>query len=75
MSDETPAPEPPPDIPYRFERTHVSNAQAVVILRLEATTCDLLLDVRVKLTVELGACQLPMREVLQLFSRHPASVA
>ena len=27
---------------------------------------DLLLDVRVKLTVELGACQLPMRDVLQL---------
>lgn len=29
---------------------------------------DLLLDVRVKLTVELGACQLPMRDVLQLNS-------
>jgi len=27
---------------------------------------DLLLDVRVKLTVELGACQMPMRDVLQL---------
>jgi flagellar motor switch protein FliN/FliY len=27
---------------------------------------DLLLDVRVQLTVELGACQLPMRDVLQL---------
>jgi flagellar motor switch protein FliN len=27
---------------------------------------DLLLDVRVKLTVELGACQIPMRDVLQL---------
>jgi flagellar motor switch protein FliN len=27
---------------------------------------ELLLDVRVKLTVELGACQLPMRDVLQL---------
>lgn len=27
---------------------------------------ELLLDVRVKLTAELGACQLPMREVLQL---------
>ena len=29
---------------------------------------DLLLDVRVKLTVELGACQIPMRDVLQLNS-------
>jgi flagellar motor switch protein FliN len=29
---------------------------------------DLLLDVRVKLTVELGACQIPMRDVLQLSS-------
>ena len=27
---------------------------------------DLLLDVKVKLTVELGSCQLQMREVLQL---------
>jgi flagellar motor switch protein FliN/FliY len=27
---------------------------------------ELLLDVRVKLTVELGACQIPMRDVLQL---------
>ncbi|MEW6159433.1 MAG: flagellar motor switch protein FliN [Verrucomicrobiota bacterium] len=27
---------------------------------------DVLLDVPVKLSVELGACQLPMREVLQL---------
>jgi len=27
---------------------------------------ELLLDVRVKLTVELGACQMPMRDVLQL---------
>ena len=27
---------------------------------------ELLLDVRVKLTVELGACQLAMRDVLQL---------
>jgi flagellar motor switch protein FliN/FliY len=27
---------------------------------------ELLLDVRVKLTVELGSCQIPMREVLQL---------
>ena len=29
---------------------------------------DLLLDVRVQLTVELGACQLAMRDVLQLNS-------
>lgn len=29
---------------------------------------DLLLDVRVKLTVELGSCQIPMRDVLQLNS-------
>ncbi|HZQ45448.1 MAG TPA: flagellar motor switch protein FliN [Verrucomicrobiae bacterium] len=29
---------------------------------------ELLLDVRVKLTVELGACQIPMRDVLQLNS-------
>jgi flagellar motor switch protein FliN/FliY len=27
---------------------------------------ELLLDVKVKLTVELGCCQLPMRDVLQL---------
>ncbi len=27
---------------------------------------EMLMDVRVKLTVELGACQLPMRDVLQL---------
>ena len=27
---------------------------------------ELLLDVKVKLTVELGSCQLPMRDVLQL---------
>jgi flagellar motor switch protein FliN/FliY len=32
---------------------------------------ELVLDVRVKLTVELGACLLPMREVLQL---NPGSV-
>ncbi len=29
---------------------------------------ELLLDVRVKLTVELGSCQMPMRDVLQLTS-------
>lgn len=38
---------------------------------MDATTTppanlELLLDVKVKLTVELGACQMPMREVLQL---------
>jgi flagellar motor switch protein FliN len=27
---------------------------------------ELLLDVRVKLTIELGSCQMPLREVLQL---------
>lgn len=27
---------------------------------------EILLDVKVKLTVELGACQMPMRDVLQL---------
>ena len=32
---------------------------------------DLLLDVKVKLTVELGACQMLMRDVLQL---NPAAV-
>ncbi len=32
---------------------------------------ELLLDVKVKLTVELGACQMPMGEVLQL---HPGAV-
>ena len=29
---------------------------------------EMLLDVKVKLTVELGSCQLPMRDVLQLNS-------
>ena len=32
---------------------------------------DVLLDVPVRITVELGSCQMPMREVLQL---HPGSV-
>lgn len=36
-----------------------------------APNLELLLDVRVKLTVELGACQIPMRDVLQL---NPGSV-
>ena len=31
----------------------------------------MLLDVRVKLTIELGSCQMPLREVLQL---NPGSV-
>lgn len=31
-----------------------------------ATNLDLVLDIPVKLTVELGSCQLSMREVLQL---------
>jgi flagellar motor switch protein FliN len=31
-----------------------------------AGNLEILLDVRVKLTVELGSCQMPMREVLQL---------
>jgi flagellar motor switch protein FliN/FliY len=33
---------------------------------MSATNLDLVLDIPVKLTVELGSCQLPMREVLQL---------
>lgn len=32
---------------------------------------DLLLDLKVKLTVELGTCQMPMRDVLQL---NPGSI-
>jgi len=32
------------------------------------TNLEVLLDVPVKLTVELGSCQMPMREVLQLNS-------
>ena len=31
-----------------------------------AINLELLLDVRVKLTIELGPCQMPLREVLQL---------
>ncbi len=31
-----------------------------------ALNLELLLDVRVKLTIELGSCQMPLREVLQL---------
>ncbi|PTY08789.1 flagellar motor switch protein FliN [Opitutaceae bacterium EW11] len=33
---------------------------------MEDKTLDLVLDVRVKVTVQLGSCQLPMREVLEL---------
>ena len=33
---------------------------------MSATNLDLVLDIPVKLTVELGSCQLSMREVLQL---------
>ena len=33
---------------------------------MEDKTLDLVLDVKVKVTVQLGSCQLPMREVLQL---------
>ena len=32
----------------------------------EEKTLDIVLDVKVKVTVQLGACQLPMREVLEL---------
>jgi flagellar motor switch protein FliN/FliY len=33
---------------------------------MEDKTLDLVLDVKVKVTVQLGSCQLPMREVLAL---------
>jgi len=33
---------------------------------MDEKTLDIVLDVRVKVTVQLGSCQLPMREVLQL---------
>lgn len=32
----------------------------------DSSTLDLVLDVKVKVTVQLGSCQLPMREVLAL---------
>lgn len=32
----------------------------------DSKTLDLVLDVKVKVTVQLGSCQLPMREVLAL---------
>lgn len=33
---------------------------------MDEKTFDLVLDVKVKVTVQLGSCQLPMREVLEL---------
>ena len=33
---------------------------------MDEKTLDIVLDVRVKVTVQLGSCQLPMREVLEL---------
>ncbi len=33
---------------------------------MEDKNLDLVLDVKVKVTVQLGSCQLPMREVLEL---------
>ncbi|MBL9208577.1 MAG: flagellar motor switch protein FliN [Opitutaceae bacterium] len=33
---------------------------------MEDKTLDLVLDVKVKVTVQLGSCHLPMREVLEL---------
>lgn len=34
--------------------------------QLDDKTLDIVLDVKVKVTVQLGSCQLPMREVLEL---------
>jgi flagellar motor switch protein FliN/FliY len=34
--------------------------------QLEEKTLDILLDVKVKVTVQLGSCLLPMRDVLEL---------
>lgn len=36
------------------------------MLNDDSQTLDLVLDVKVKVTVQLGSCQLPMREVLAL---------
>ena len=33
---------------------------------MDSTTLDLVLDVKVKVTVQLGSCMLPMRNVLEL---------
>jgi flagellar motor switch protein FliN/FliY len=38
---------------------------------MEDRNLDILLDVKVKVTVQLGSCQLPMREVMELI---PGSV-
>lgn len=38
---------------------------------MEDKNLDILLDVKVKVTVQLGSCQLPMREVMEL---QPGSV-
>jgi flagellar motor switch protein FliN/FliY len=35
---------------------------------METKTLDIVLDVKVKVTVQLGSCVLPMREVLELSS-------
>jgi len=35
-------------------------------LQSDEKTLDIVLDVKVKVTVQLGSCQLPMREVLEL---------
>jgi len=35
---------------------------------MEEKTLDIVLDVKVKVTVQLGSCQLPMRDVLELVS-------
>ncbi|HNX97482.1 MAG TPA: flagellar motor switch protein FliN [Candidatus Aminicenantes bacterium] len=35
---------------------------------MEDKALDIVLDVKVKVTVQLGSCQLPMREVLELSS-------
>ena len=34
--------------------------------QIEEKSLDIVLDVKVKVTVQLGSCQLPMREVLEL---------
>jgi len=34
--------------------------------QMDEKTLDIVLDVKVKVTVQLGSCQLPMREVLEL---------
>ena len=34
--------------------------------QMEEKTLDIVLDVKVKVTVQLGSCQLPMRDVLEL---------